>query len=169
MEGNNNEKLLACLVSPFQSLENALQQLLTERSVDTAVGAQLDVIGKIVGQARNGMTDDDFRRHVRARISVNKSTGVTEDIITVTDLVVYDDNAYYRVERQGTATVKLTIEEVAVATALAERLFGMLEDTVSAGVRLVLQYGTAPMSELFQLDIGPGLDQGKLAGAIDNS
>lgn len=168
MEGNTNEKFLACLVTPFQSLEGALQQLLTERSVDTAVGAQLDVIGKLVGQVRNGMVDDDYRRYVRARVSVNKSTGITEDIITVTDLVVYDDAAYYRVENQGTATVKLTIEETAVATVLATRLFSMLRDTVSAGVRLVLQYGISPAVEWFQLDAGPGLDQGKLVGALDN-
>lgn len=168
MEGNTTEKFLACLVTPFQSLENALQQLLTERSVDTAVGAQLDVIGRLVGQPRNGMVDADFRRLVRARVSVNRSTGNVENILTVTDLVVYDDLAYYKVENQGTATVKLTIEEIAVATVLANRLMGMLEDTVSAGVRLVVQYGISPPAEWFRLDLGLGLDQGKLVGALDN-
>ncbi len=168
MEGNNTEKLLACLVSPFQSLENVLQQLLIERSVDTAVGTQLDVIGKIVGQARNGLDDDTYRRYVRARVSTNKSTGVVADLITVTELVVYDDDAYYKVENQGTATIKVTVEDIAITQDLADTLLAFLKDTVSAGIRLVLQYGVSAPSELFQLDV-LGWDQGKLAGAMDNA
>jgi len=169
MLGNNTEKLVATLATPFQSLENALQQLLLERSIDTAVGAQLDVIGRIVGQPRNDLGDDDYRRYCRARITVNKATGVIEELITVTDLIVYDDTATYKVENQGTATVKVTVNGIAITQAIADILLEFLRDTVSAGVRLVIQYGISAPAGWFRFDSGPGLDQGKLVGAIDNT
>src|SRR5690349_3946784 len=107
MQGNNTEKLLAILATPFQSLENTLQDLLTKRSIDTAEGAQLDVIGKLVGQPRNGLDDDTYRRYCRARIATNRSNGTNENLITITDLIVYDDNAHYQTDFQNYATVVL--------------------------------------------------------------
>lgn len=168
MEGNNTEKLVATLATPFQSLENALRQLLLERSIDTAIGAQLDVIGRLVGQARNGLDDDTFRRYCRARITVNRATGVIEELITVTDLIVYDDDGQYEVIGQGTATVKVTINNLAITEGLADILLLFLKNTVSAGVRLVVQYGISAPAGWFRLDSGPGLDQGKLVGALSN-
>src|SRR5687768_3990656 len=114
MEGNTNEKLLAVLATPFQSLESALQQLLTERSIDTAIGAQLDVIGRVVGQKRNGMSDDDYRRYCRARIATNRANGTVENLITITDLIIYDDDAVYEVESQGIATVVVRVQNLSV-------------------------------------------------------
>lgn len=164
--GNNIEKLLAVLASPFQSVEGCLQQLLSERSVDTAVGAQLDVLGKIVGQSRGGLDDDHYRRYIRARISANRSTGIIEDLLKVTDLIVYDNGATYITNQEGTATLRLRIADVVIDSDLAEVVFEFAQDTVSAGVRIVVQWGESPTNELFTLDIGPGLDSGKLAGAL---
>lgn len=164
--GNNIEKLLAVLASPFQSVESCLQQLLSERSIDTAVGAQLDVLGKIVGQTRNGLDDDAYRRYVRARVATNKSTGIIEDLLKVTDLIVYDDAATYITKQEGTATLRLIISGIAITSTLAEVVFEFAQDTVSAGVRIVVQWGESPVDELFQFDDGPGFDQGKLAGGL---
>src|SRR5690242_14038772 len=119
-EGNNTEKLVATLATPFQSIENMLQQLLTERSIDTAVGAQLDVIGRIVGQPRNGLDDESYRRYCRARIATNNSEGVMENLITVTDLIVYDDDAYYQIDNQGVACVVLRIQDLSITEDLAD-------------------------------------------------
>lgn len=46
------DKFLQLLVGPSLELQEAARQLMQERSVDTAVGAQLDIIGNIVGQPR---------------------------------------------------------------------------------------------------------------------
>lgn len=168
--GNNIEKLIATLATPFQSLENVLQQLLSERSVDTAVGAQLDVIGKLVGQPRNGMVDDDYRRYVRARITTNRANGVVEDLITITELVIYDDASYIKVETQGIATVMVRIEDLTVTTSLAAVLIDFLNDAVSAGVRVILEYSDQAPATWFKWDtVGQGWDNGKLIDAIDNS
>jgi Protein of unknown function (DUF2612) len=161
MTGNNTEKLVATLATPFQSLENALRQLLLERSIDTAVGAQLDVIGKIVGQYRNGLNDDDYRRYCRARITVNKATGVIEELITVTDLIVYDDDATYEIINNSVATVVIKINDIVVTEALADIVISFLRDTVSAGVRVILEYNNVPIGTGFKWDTpGRGWDSG---------
>jgi len=44
--------LIDALIEGQGDLENVLDQLLTERAIDTAEGAQLNIIGEIVGQPR---------------------------------------------------------------------------------------------------------------------
>lgn len=67
----------------FQDLEDAGQSLLTLPSIDDSVGAQLDVIGRIVGQSRLGFDDPTYRMLLKARVLSNRSTGTTEDIYKV--------------------------------------------------------------------------------------
>lgn len=166
MQGNNTEKFVATLATPFQSIENMLQQLLTERSIDTAVGAQLDVIGRIVGQTRGGLDDDTYRRYCRARIATSKANGVFENLITVGDLIVYDNSAIYYANNEGTATVRFRVDVIAITAVLAKVLFTFLEETVSAGVRVVVQWTSSLPSNTFTLDSGPGLDVGHLADSL---
>jgi hypothetical protein len=169
MAENNIKKLLRELVTPIQVLEQTLQSLLTDRSVTTAEGEQLDVIGRVVGQERGGMVDDDYRRIIRARISVNRSKGTVADVIGVADLVVYDDDATYYIHTTSNASFIIEVEGVIVDEDTAEILRGMLVDTVAAGVRFeLITYRSAPAG-IFRFDSGPGWDQGKLAAGVDNS
>jgi hypothetical protein len=163
---NNIEKLLAVIISPAQDIEDALQQLKTERWVDTAVGDQLDIIGRIVGQPREGRVDDDYRRFIRARIATNNSDGTFEDLITVAFLVIYDENAQFIVTNEGTATVRLHVYGVVTDPDLAEVLYSFARSAASAGVRIVVEWGESALEDLFQLDDGPGLDEGYLAGSL---
>jgi hypothetical protein len=138
MSETNVEKLVRVLVTPFQDLEDTLQQLLTERNVNTAVGVQLTAIGKLVGRDRNGVTDDDeFRREVRAQIATNKSDGTTEDLITVADLLIFDDNAVIIVQNTGVASVEVTVTGIEGFT-LSALLLDFLKRAVAAGVRIVV-------------------------------
>src|SRR5262249_42034837 len=52
----NIAALLSALVAPAQDVEDAFQDLLTKRGIETGEGVQLDVVGKIVGQKRNGLS-----------------------------------------------------------------------------------------------------------------
>lgn len=139
----NVEALLSALVGPGQDLEDALYALLTERDVDTAVGQQLDDLGGIVGEARQGRNDDDYRRFVRARISVNKSKGTALDVLTVASLVLdYSfDEATFILARSGIAAVVLRMTDVSISRELADLLAErFLRYTVAAGVRGVLRF-----------------------------
>jgi hypothetical protein len=57
---------------PVQTAENPFfVQRRDERSVDTAMGATLDLLGKIVKQGRGGFDDATYHRYIRARIAAN--------------------------------------------------------------------------------------------------
>jgi hypothetical protein len=53
-------KYLTLLISGITDAATVLQQLQTQRSLDTAVGAQLDNLGAIVGEPRGLVTSDLF-------------------------------------------------------------------------------------------------------------
>ncbi len=77
------EALTAIYAEQVQDLEDAWWELATERFVDTAVGVQLDILGVIVGQDRNGLDDDTYRALIRARIKANNSDGTIPAIYGV--------------------------------------------------------------------------------------
>lgn len=140
--------LLRALVGPFQSLEDALWQLIEERSVDTAIGIQLDQLGHIVGQERGGLSDADYRRYIRARIMTNRSRGSVEDLIRIANLVLAEDDATIEIDSQrGTAVVR--IRGVDTTDAVATIVLAFLEDGAAGGVRVVLESVMDDESEMF--------------------
>jgi hypothetical protein len=77
--------LLSSWLTEVQAVEDAFYQLLTERNIDTATGAMLDMLGRIVGQPRGGRDDDTYRLWISARVLVERSSGTTEQIIAIAD------------------------------------------------------------------------------------
>lgn len=64
-----------------QEIHDALYQLLTEKNIDNAVGAQLDVIGRIIGRTRGGYGDVDYRSLLKLQIGINVSTGAPSALV----------------------------------------------------------------------------------------
>lgn len=87
---------IAALVSAFaaemQGIEDALFSLLTQRLLASAVGVQLDTMGRIVKRAREGLGDDDYRAVLTAWIRANRSGGTGNDIIDVLRLALGNSN-----------------------------------------------------------------------------
>lgn len=152
---NRIERYLDALCAPVQVTEEGLTQLLRERGVDTAEGAQLDAVGAKVGQARGGMADEEFRIFIRARISANKSNGSINDILRVIGLVLNDDDAALRLEPQPPAAFTLHVEETVVDDDVADVAAVFLRQTASAAVRALLH--TFPVAETgsFAFDDSP--------------
>lgn len=73
---------IQALCSECQLLEQIFEQLYTECSIDTSIGAQLDGIGQIVGLNRNGESDDNYRLDLKLQILINASKGQPEILIT---------------------------------------------------------------------------------------
>ena len=163
---NNITKLLTALITPHQSVEDTLQQLRTGLRLDNAVGAQLDLLGKIVGQLRNGLDDDDYRRYIRARISANISDGTVEDLLRVAVLIVDDDSLTIQVDQQGVAAVVVRVSN-AVVSNTADILIKFLKLAVAAGVRVILEWSSLPQSNWFIWDTpGQGWDDGAFLDAV---
>lgn len=153
MVDNNQKKFLVAVAGEIQAVEDALQQLYSERSIDVAVGVQLDILGKIVGQRRNGMVDDDYRRIIRARIATNRSKGTITDLITVARLVVNDEDTTVQVDNVGNGTVVVRLLDEETSDTVADLTLRMLKEAVSGGVRIVLEWSSYPVAEWLQLDL----------------
>lgn len=151
---------LGACVEPVQRLENALWQLLTERSIDTAIGVQLDDIGSKVGQPRLGFSDTDYRRLIKARIAANRSAGLVSDLIKISVAVVNDVAATIDIDQQGVAAVVVTIEGVIISETTASILIDFLRDSVAAGVRVLLEYPTALGTDVFRFLGGTPVSDG---------
>jgi len=164
----NIQKLVAVLAGPAQEVEDALQQLLLQRTVDNAIGAQLDLIGKLVGQTRQGLDDDTYRRYIRARIATDNSTGKTEEFITIVQLILNDLSAVINVATQTIATAVVEVLGISVTTALATIVHSFLMDAKAAGVKLYVVYSVVAPAVTFTYD-GTGAqayDNGAYAGVI---
>lgn len=161
---NNIGRLVSAVCRPVQSLWDTMQQVLLQRALNTAIGAQLDVIGKIVGRPRDGLDDDTYRRYCRATIAAHRSKGTVDELISIAELVVFDPDLLTVVLPYSPAAVIVQLTDIGVTDALANVVYLFLRQAAAAGVALVLQYGNT--NPVFRLDQSPSLDQGHLAGEI---
>lgn len=165
--------LFTIFLARYNDLEQAAQDLLLLRSIDTAnaddpfgfTGAQLDQIGAKVGQPRNGLNNTDYRRYCRAKIATNNSNGLIEDIITITGLILNDPTAYTRVVTTTIATSMVTIFNVTIDDNLAGILVNFLRAAVAGGVRLLLTTTPVAPAATFSFSGGTGAGFGTSADA----
>lgn len=79
--------LLCSYLDRVQAVDDATATLYEHGlSLETAQGVHLDLIGKIVREARDGRTDEAYRRGLRVRVLVNRSQGRIRDLIGIAAL-----------------------------------------------------------------------------------
>ncbi len=144
----NIQALLAIFAGRYDELETAYYALLVERTIYTAVGAQLDQIGARVGQPRNGLADEVYRRYILARIAANKSDGLVEDLIDVVRLVLNDTTLSTRVLTTGVATTVARVLGDRVEWGTAAIAMEMLRRATAGGDRPLLEFETWPTTTI---------------------
>lgn len=126
--------LYVAIARQIQELENVFWDIIQKRMLDNATGAQLRILGRIVGQTDPGLGEEVFRLLIRVRIRINRSAGLLSDLIEVLRLL--------GVPRQITddypAKVRLVVGTLPLPAPLFRKL---LEDTLAAGVGLVILVG----------------------------
>ena len=75
--------LIESFVEQVQFIEDALTDLNDNRSINTAIGVQLDRLGDILGIDRNGLSDEDYRARLKIKIVQNISNGEPDRLINV--------------------------------------------------------------------------------------
>jgi hypothetical protein len=132
----------------FDDLEQAGQTLLTLLDIDESEGVQLDTIGRVVGQSRNGVDDDTYRLYLSARILANKSTGTVEDIFKVMRALFGQTETLPTYQGGWVKQFAIRIGKVLTrAEALIATDF--LADSKEAGARGILEWQESPSSLLF--------------------
>ena len=87
---------LKAFLAESDELYDSEQELLTDRNLDTAVGAQLDGLGQIVGIIRpSGETDDIYRLEIKAKILVNMANMSVDGILELFQFVFGADRVRY--------------------------------------------------------------------------
>jgi hypothetical protein len=142
--------LLSSYLRRVQELEDATNDVLVKRLIDNAADAQLDAIGRIVGEVRDGKSDATFRLFILARIRINLSFGHGDDVIDVLNLV---ESSAFLLREYWPATMFV---DYAVPTTVApSTLIQLARLAKSAGVRLQILYGAEDIGgEAFSLCAG---------------
>lgn len=113
------------------TLEELFQQLMDERSLETATGVQLDQVGWLVGEDRKNRSDSAYRLGIKVRIAVNTSSGTVNDIIQVIQLL-YGSGVDVIITRTAPATISLFLGIEQPTTDLKP----LLQQTIAAGVEI---------------------------------
>lgn len=161
-EATRLRALVRALAGPGQDVEDAAFDLHLSNGPDDATGALLERWGRLVGEPRLGLTDNEYRLFVQARIQANLATGHTDELIDIFRTVT------------GAATVRhfnlfpgayalVAFRDDPMGTRHRARVRALMGDIKPGGIGAVLiEAPTTP----FTLDDGPGFDVGPLARII---
>jgi len=117
----------------MQDLENHAHQLYGLLDIDAGQGAQLDLIGTIVGQSRMGHSDRIYKLLLKAKIGANVSHGTIEDVIGVWRLLAQANQV--QVVEVYPAQVDL-YSDTPIDGAIAAFVRVLMQKVVAAGVRV---------------------------------
>jgi hypothetical protein len=132
------EAIIRSLANQIQKHEQTFYDLYWRRRLDNAEDVDLDNLGALVGEPRQGWTDDEFRQYIRARIKTNRSDGRTETLIAILVLLFELDAADVgNVRMREHRPAALTVETFFQVTANAEYIArSFLQRAKPAAVKL---------------------------------
>lgn len=133
--------LAQALLSRLQTVDDVALQLQAGLALPDAQGAQLDILGALVGQPRQGgaypagESDDAYRPKISAAILRNRSGGTVPDLIAVVSALLSDMDPTVIVTRSGIASFSLTVlVSGPLDTAQMEALASFVQAAKAAGV-----------------------------------
>lgn len=149
--------LLKSYINEIQDAENGAWGTYRSRFIDEATGPQLDLLGAVVGQARNGQADEIYRAYIKLRIFINKSSG-TADALLYTVQAVMADAEEINIEDEPIASfvLRFTHADLTLISTLAD-LVGSVR---AAGVGGQIVYSDLDGDALFQFSDSSSLVTG---------
>lgn len=127
--------ILQAFIEQIQEIETMGKQLNDERSIFTAIGVQLDLVGTIVGLTRlGGESNSDYRVRLHARVSLNVSQGEPERLISTFKLLLGADLVIF--QELPPAEVSLSSEVTFADQDEVDAALAILESVAPAGVRV---------------------------------
>lgn len=160
-EGPRNQAVLEAMMAQVQELEDNIALQRDAFDVDTAVGDQLDSLGKRVGERRDDRIDDVYRTAIRVRILVNRSNGRLEELLAIA--LGISPAATIRARELYPAA--LSLEFSTLGTSTLQNAYRLLKKAKAAGVRLLVA-GVGDDGSIGAVDADP---LGGEIGAVDGS
>lgn len=159
----NMIKLVRAFTRPMRDLEQAFVDIVVKRYLENAEGHQLQMLARLVGQTiLDGLSDEVLKRYVRARILANRSSGMAEEIIKITRLVVNDADTRVKVRTVGNATAAVELENNPTNFDIGTILYrDFLSKAVGVGIRITLSWWQYDETEMFEFEsFVPGEGEG---------
>lgn len=154
--------LLQSYLNQIQDLEDAAWSVMWGYNIYKAVGVQLDTLGAIVGEARQGLTDTEYRAMLFVRILINLCNSTVPEILTIFER--FYPGAQYELIQYDYAYFSLRVVGVIPESPSSYRFNQVLQTVKAGGVRADLIYQTVPETEVKKFDTtGQGFDSGKWA------
>jgi len=135
----NIEKLIRALCGEVKRIEDAIYGVFIGRALMSAVGAQLDGLGRVLKLERGALSDEEYRIWLRGRILALRSSGTPDELIELVNTLV-DCGSRFQEYFPAAAYVRL-LDSVGSAR---EQLIGLIAEAKSAGVEVVVQWAEAP-------------------------
>ena len=86
-ESPNYNDLVETYLSLHQKVEEICFEVLAQKDISQATGLSLDLIGRIVQQPRNNLSDELYRQRIIIKIAINNSKGTIGDIQSIVQLL----------------------------------------------------------------------------------
>jgi hypothetical protein len=151
----------------LQELENVFFKLLLLRSLDTATGAQLDGLGLIVGEPRQGRDDVNYRAAISSRILINRSSATVNQILAI--LVSIQDRPYI-LNELGYAAIEIYAgNEYLVTDPTVASVLAILKKAVSAGVSVNYIYQLTDDANVFTTASGDAVESSTTQGTANDT
>jgi hypothetical protein len=160
--GPRNQAVLEAVMAQVQELEGALWAMNNAFDVDTATGDQLDLLGKLVGEARQDRLDAEYRTAVRARVLVNSSSGTMAELLAIGAAI--SPTAVIAARELYPAAMSLEFDTFGDSS--LQETYRLLRAAKTAGVRLDLAGPTSGGALWGAVDGSPA---GFVWGAVDGS
>jgi hypothetical protein len=139
-------RVLGILHGGLQEANGTLETVRAWRSLDTAQGTTLDLIGQNVAQPRGAATDEIYRVLIRSKIARNLSKTDVNTIIQVLALALNCDLSEIRIQEKFNDEIEPEPAAISLIRVPIKRLnevgmsplqFGqIIQKTVAAGVRV---------------------------------
>jgi hypothetical protein len=156
MQRQRWQELVTAIAEEVQELDDALVAMVAQLHLDTAVGAQLDLIGNEANEGRSGREDDEYRQAIRIRIAVHRSRGLAEEVLNLVRKVLDDADKTVVLANTGDASASLTVGGAGLTSDEAERLAAYAYEAVSDGIRLDVVTSTVADADTFRF-VGVGI------------
>lgn len=91
-------KYVEIFQNQIQELELEYFSLLEALGIESATDYALDVIGKEIGELRDGRNDEDYRSAILTKVFINNSSGTPEDVIAAAKQITGASRVNYSAE-----------------------------------------------------------------------
>lgn len=133
--------MLAAWIGQVQKIEDAALEVLDARA--NPVGVALDRVGEIVGRGRGDLDDVNYLRAITAQILANRSSGQTDTLLHIFELVSEPGSEQPEAYEPGNATLVLVSFEDAFPLVSTWQILKLAK---GGGVRLLFTYSPLGVS-----------------------